>query len=574
MSIISNFYPSGWIDGNYGYVSGIVPLDVLFINTSIGATDYYWEFGDGETSNEFEPTHTYTIAQEYNVRLTAVSGIYSNVFARTGCIRLGIGIDVSGIYTDLNLSGLYQEGSGSLSSPFGYYEASSYLYGHCEYWNTPYVYGGSQLDGIDKRVLYFKGIADGLQVTFNPSIVTEKSPLSRSNALYDYKIVGFNYYMPAEGSYHYQMKAWDLNINGPPIWNNSNYTTTNNYDWYTEFYPLSSSGNPGKVTIDSLAVTQEGIEIDVYSEWIDSIIIKNCYFQFNDYFIFIPSNWGIPIIRPQIQFLGCTFTDSDLSDQNNSYFFVEYPTNCDIIFNDCVFNIDEFYDDDDNETYTFNNCYFSLSYDIIFAFIANQNAFTFNNCHFSYNFGFNFPLSSQINVLSKTNILSERFNIPVETDSEILDRFSSLDYNYGLFGESRTGVGAFYFSGICPTFISDDSKYRINFINQNLYPYKLNNDYLLTKVEVYKNNKLSYRKDLPVEIYFNYSGSWIKQIDNVTNEYGVLSSSLTTSGIPNINNCLGRAKVTIDNNDYYSDLARFNFIQTQSIEEPEEPLEM
>ncbi len=51
---------------------GCVPYTAIFKNTSLGGTDFKWEFGNGDTSNAFEPTYTYTVAGTYNVRLIAI----------------------------------------------------------------------------------------------------------------------------------------------------------------------------------------------------------------------------------------------------------------------------------------------------------------------------------------------------------------------------------------------------------------------------------------------------------------------------------------------------------------------
>ncbi|TAL59831.1 MAG: PKD domain-containing protein [Bacteroidetes bacterium] len=47
------------------------PLNVTFTNnsTSIGATTYLWNFGDGSTSTALNPVHTYTASGSYNVTL-------------------------------------------------------------------------------------------------------------------------------------------------------------------------------------------------------------------------------------------------------------------------------------------------------------------------------------------------------------------------------------------------------------------------------------------------------------------------------------------------------------------------
>jgi gliding motility-associated-like protein len=50
---------------------GCAPLIVSFKNNTLYATEYSWDFGDGNTSNEFEPTHIYRLGGTYTVRLIA-----------------------------------------------------------------------------------------------------------------------------------------------------------------------------------------------------------------------------------------------------------------------------------------------------------------------------------------------------------------------------------------------------------------------------------------------------------------------------------------------------------------------
>lgn len=52
-------------------VRGCVPYNAQFKNTSLGGTDWVWEFGDGTFSTAFEPTHLYGAVGTYNVRLIA-----------------------------------------------------------------------------------------------------------------------------------------------------------------------------------------------------------------------------------------------------------------------------------------------------------------------------------------------------------------------------------------------------------------------------------------------------------------------------------------------------------------------
>ncbi|AEH60743.1 PKD domain containing protein [Methanosalsum zhilinae DSM 4017] len=53
--------------------SGEVPLEVTFIDESENAVEYHWEFGDGETSTQANPSHTYTQPGMYNVTLTVTN---------------------------------------------------------------------------------------------------------------------------------------------------------------------------------------------------------------------------------------------------------------------------------------------------------------------------------------------------------------------------------------------------------------------------------------------------------------------------------------------------------------------
>ncbi|MBN2373765.1 PKD domain-containing protein [bacterium] len=66
--------------------TGCIPLTVTFHNNSTNAAIYYWEFGDGSTSAEENPTHTYTDANVYKVKLTATNDCNSVVEEKAGYI--------------------------------------------------------------------------------------------------------------------------------------------------------------------------------------------------------------------------------------------------------------------------------------------------------------------------------------------------------------------------------------------------------------------------------------------------------------------------------------------------------
>jgi PKD repeat protein len=54
----------------YTKSSGCVPVLVQFQNTSSGASNYLWDFGDGTTSTLLNPNHIYTTGGNYQVTLT------------------------------------------------------------------------------------------------------------------------------------------------------------------------------------------------------------------------------------------------------------------------------------------------------------------------------------------------------------------------------------------------------------------------------------------------------------------------------------------------------------------------
>ncbi|MDD3915450.1 MAG: PKD domain-containing protein, partial [Bacteroidales bacterium] len=69
--------------------SGSPPLTVLFTDTSSGSPDTWaWDFGDGATSTEQNPVHTYTEPGTYTVTLTATNAIGTNSTTEADCITL------------------------------------------------------------------------------------------------------------------------------------------------------------------------------------------------------------------------------------------------------------------------------------------------------------------------------------------------------------------------------------------------------------------------------------------------------------------------------------------------------
>jgi Leucine-rich repeat (LRR) protein len=67
--------------------SGLLPLEVQFTDRSDNtATSWQWDFGDGNTSEEQSPNHTYTVAGTYTVMLTISNGYKINIDSKIGYI--------------------------------------------------------------------------------------------------------------------------------------------------------------------------------------------------------------------------------------------------------------------------------------------------------------------------------------------------------------------------------------------------------------------------------------------------------------------------------------------------------
>jgi PKD repeat protein len=83
--------PGTAVEANFtaSATSGTAPLTVEFTDTSKGApTTWSWDFGDGGTSTETDPVHTYTEAGTYTVSLTASKTGSSDTETKTGYITV------------------------------------------------------------------------------------------------------------------------------------------------------------------------------------------------------------------------------------------------------------------------------------------------------------------------------------------------------------------------------------------------------------------------------------------------------------------------------------------------------
>lgn len=58
---------------------GCAPYTPVFVNQSSGGTRFIWDFGDGNTSEDFNPIHTYLNPGVYNVSLVAIDSATCNI---------------------------------------------------------------------------------------------------------------------------------------------------------------------------------------------------------------------------------------------------------------------------------------------------------------------------------------------------------------------------------------------------------------------------------------------------------------------------------------------------------------
>jgi len=81
-------------------MSGTVPLSVQFTDTSTGSpASWSWDFGDGETSTDENPSHTFMSTGTYSVSLTARNAEGSNTWIGENPITVDTADSTSGSTT-------------------------------------------------------------------------------------------------------------------------------------------------------------------------------------------------------------------------------------------------------------------------------------------------------------------------------------------------------------------------------------------------------------------------------------------------------------------------------------------
>ncbi|HTY14528.1 MAG TPA: PKD domain-containing protein [Methanoregulaceae archaeon] len=79
--------------------AGLSPLDVQFVDTSTGnPTQWSWNFGDGTTSTQENPLHTYTAGGVYSVKLTVTNSVGSDSVTKTQEVSVSTPINADFTY--------------------------------------------------------------------------------------------------------------------------------------------------------------------------------------------------------------------------------------------------------------------------------------------------------------------------------------------------------------------------------------------------------------------------------------------------------------------------------------------
>ena len=334
--------------------------------------------------------------------------------------------NISDVYVDLVET---TPGEGTEASPYTQTQLDLFFY----------YFGLCTTSDIKNR--YFKGH------------VEYTGPYVPSTYINSYTINDYNYYSINNSS-------WDLSTYGPASWYNVYDTGRWYLGFYSESWQFSSTSPEVTNSFSNLVVTQQEIELD-FMEW-DSgtacteVYIKNCYFGFWGRWIdFYSELWDD--VRT-ISFYGTTFIYTGVESYSGSYFNSDTETTTIFKFYDCCFiNLIDVGFYDTVLDVEFHNCYFSsgtylddgwTGYDELINLGTAPANYLFDNCTFDFDFGpkESWPTAQTATLDQKETFDSSLFNIPVETDPTIIERWTTEEYSTGLFGEARTGAGAWYFS--------------------------------------------------------------------------------------------------------------------------------
>ncbi len=132
---------------------GTGPLQVNFTNQSTGASEYLWDFGDGQTSTETHPSHLYTQTGHYTVTLRATSAYQVNA-EKVKVAYVAVNPAPTGDRVDLDRDG-YPDLVIS-----NYYSGSSYNTNSYIYWGSPTGYNEAARTALPTSGAWSNAVAD------------------------------------------------------------------------------------------------------------------------------------------------------------------------------------------------------------------------------------------------------------------------------------------------------------------------------------------------------------------------------------------------------------------------------
>ena len=149
--------------------SGPAPLIIKFADRSVGTIDSWsWDFGDGTTSSEKNPSHTYISPGTYSVSVTVTNPIGSGIETKSDYISVSESPTVVWVDDDYNPSGYndghtwnydayssIQEGVDAVASPGTVHVAAGY------YVETVTLKGGVEVLGAGAEVTTIDGGGNG-----------------------------------------------------------------------------------------------------------------------------------------------------------------------------------------------------------------------------------------------------------------------------------------------------------------------------------------------------------------------------------------------------------------------------
>ncbi|MBL7720054.1 MAG: PKD domain-containing protein [Flavipsychrobacter sp.] len=234
-------------------VSGCVPLNVQFTNTSTGANGYTWYFGNGQTSTATNPLHTYTVPNNtYTVTLVATSNsgcidtqvntqyittispiVIVTALPQSGCAPFTTNFSAQGVNVTL---ATYNWSFGD-ATPNSTQASPAHTYVNPGSYTATLTYTAT--NGCTGTVNYLiqVGVSPNANFTWNPSVVCPNQPVTFTNL--STGPVGTTYtWLFGDGS-------------APNSQTNPTYAYTQSVGWHTVKLIASSNGCSDTMTVNN-----------------------------------------------------------------------------------------------------------------------------------------------------------------------------------------------------------------------------------------------------------------------------------------------------------------------------------